>query len=109
MITADAAVNNKKTNLLKTLFFQGRHYKVSIILVSQKLKAIPSSLRVNASHLICFNLRNKSEEQDFFDENSCIEDIASKYNRATSEKYNFDKAAGKAYHNFEEESSSYYA
>lgn len=89
MITAQTAFNNKKCNLLKTLFFQGRHYKVSLVLVSQKLKEIPASLRVNASHLICFNLRNKKEERDFLEENCGIGNIMEKYSAATTEKYNF--------------------
>lgn len=106
MITADTAINNKKCNLLKKLFFQGRHYKISLILVSQKLKEIPSSMRVNASHLICFNLNNGKEERDFLEENCGIEDIVAKYKRATREKFNFlylDKTTNKAYHNFEVE------
>jgi hypothetical protein len=106
MITADTAINNKKCNLLKKLFFQGRHYKISLILVSQKLKEIPSSMRVNASHLICFNLNNRKEEKDFLEENCGVKDITTKYRAATSERYNFlylDKTTNKAYHNFEAE------
>jgi hypothetical protein len=106
MITADTAINQKKSNLLKQLFFQGRHYKVSLILVSQKLKEIPASMRVNASHLICFNLNNRKEEKDFLEENSGIKDIVTKYKTATSARYNFlylDKTTNKAYHNFEVE------
>jgi GTPase SAR1 family protein len=106
MITSEKAVNNKKTNLLKQLFFQGRHYKVSIILVSQKMKSIPSSLRVNSTHLICFDLRNKKEESDFLDENCGIDNVEEKYRTATSERYHFlyvNKMTGKAYHNFEVE------
>ena len=69
MITSDAAFNNKKCNVLKTLFFSGRHYKVSLIIVSQKLTEIPKSMRGNATHLICFNLKNAKEEKDFLEEN----------------------------------------
>ena len=106
MITAETAFNNKKCNLLKTLFFNGRHYKVSLILVSQKLKEIPPSMRVNASHLICFDLKNKKEEKDFLEENCGIDNIMEKYRSATSERFNFlyiDRTNGKSYHNFERE------
>ena len=106
MITCDAAINNRKSNLLKKMFFQGRHYNVSLILVSQKMKEIPPGMRVNATHIICFNLRNQKEEQDFWDENTYIEGIECKYCQATKEQYNFlyiDKSASKAYHNFEKE------
>ena len=106
MITAETAFNNKKCNLLKTLFFQGRHYKVSLILVSQKLKEIPASMRVNASHLICFDLKNAKEERDFLEENCGIENVKEKYKVATAERFNFlyiDRNTGKAFHNFEQE------
>jgi hypothetical protein len=105
MITSEVAFNNKKGNLLKTLFYQGRHFKVSLILVSQKLKEVPPGLRLNASHIICFNLKNKKEEHDFFEENRSIEAIEAKYELATKERFNFlyiDKMAGLAYHNFEQ-------
>lgn len=49
MITSDIAVNGKRGNLLKKLFYQGRHHKVSIILVSQKLRDIPLGMRINSS------------------------------------------------------------
>ncbi len=70
------------------------------------MKDIPSGMRVNSTHLICFNLRNKKEEQDFFNENSYIPSIDSKYYLATKEPYNFlfiNKVARSAYHNFEKE------
>jgi hypothetical protein len=106
MITAESAINNKNNNLLKRLFFQGRHYKISLILVSQKLKAISASMRINASHLICFNLNNRKEEKDSLDENCGVDDIATKYKTATRDRYNFlylDKTNNKAFHNFEVE------
>jgi hypothetical protein len=106
IITSDAAINNKHSNFLKRLFFQGRHYRVSIILVSQKLKSVPASLRLNATHLICFDLRNRKEEKDFFEENSGIEDIERKYNVATAKRFDFlyiNNITGTTYHNFETE------
>ena len=38
MIASKEAINNKSDNLLKTLFYQGRHYKISLILVTQKMR-----------------------------------------------------------------------
>jgi len=103
MITSSQAVNRKRGNLLKKIFYQGRHHKVSIILVSQKLKDIPLGMRINSTHIICFNLRNKNEEQAFLSENNYIEDLPSKYLEATSKPYNFlfiDKDSNAAFHNF---------
>ena len=106
MITSSDAVNGKRGNLLKKIFYQGRHHKVSIILVSQKLKDIPLGMRINSTHIICFDLRNKNEEESFLSENNYIDDLPEKYNKATTEKYNFlyiNKENGKAYHNFTKE------
>ncbi len=106
MITSSEAVNNKKSSLLKQLFYQGRHHKISLVLVSQKMKDIPVGMRTNATHLVCFNLRSKQEEEGFFRENDYIDDLEAKYRAATAEPYNFlyvNKVTGKAYHNFEVE------
>ena len=103
MVTSSDAINGKRGNLLKKIFYQGRHHKVSIILVSQKLKDVPLGMRINATHTICFDLRNKHEEDAFLDENNYIDDLPSKYRQSTSEKYNFlylNKEDGSAYHNF---------
>ena len=104
MITSSEAVNGKRGNLLKKIFYQGRHHKVSIILVSQKLKDVPLGMRINSTHIICFDLRNKHEEDAFLEENNFIQDLPSKYHTATKDKYNFlyiNKDDASAYHNFE--------
>jgi len=103
MINSSDAVNGRRGNLLKKIFYQGRHHKISIILVSQKLKDIPLGMRINSTHIICFNLRNKNEEDAFLEENNYIEDLPKKYTEATTEKYNFiyiNKETGNTYHNF---------
>jgi hypothetical protein len=106
MITSSDAISGKRNSLLKKIFYQGRHHKISIILVSQKLRDIPLGMRINSSHIICFNLRNKSEEEAFLSENSFVEELRNKYTQATKEKYNFlymNKETGKVFHNFTEE------
>ena len=63
-------------------------------------------MRINSTHIICFNLRNESEEEAFLSENNYIENLPEKYAQATTEKYNFlyiNKETGKAYHNFTNE------
>jgi DNA helicase HerA-like ATPase len=106
MITSTEAINNKQNNLLKQLFYQGRHFNISLIVVSQKMKDIPVGMRTNSTQLLCFNLRNAQEERGFFEENNFIEELKKKYNLATSKQYDFlyiNKLTGKAYHNFEKE------
>lgn len=106
MITSEKAINKKTNSLLKTLFYQGRHYKVSLIITSQKLKDIPVGMRLNSTHLVCFNLKNNKEENGLFSENEYIDNLPHIYKVATSEKYNFlyiNKILNKAYHNFEKE------
>ena len=68
------------------------------------MKDIPSGMRVNATHIICFNLRNKKEQQDFLSENNAIDGLENHYQTATKDPYNFlyiNKQANKAFHNFE--------
>jgi hypothetical protein len=106
MITSSSAINSKQDSTLKRLFFQGRHYKVSIVLVSQQMKAVPLCMRINCTHLICFNLRNKKEEKCFVEENCAIDGIVEKYRAATSQQYSFlyvDKTSYAAFRNFEQE------
>ena len=91
---------------MKTLFYQGRHHKISLIITTQKIKDIPHGMRTNCSHIICFNLKNQKEERDFANENAYIADIHKHYVQATKEPYNFlyiNKELNKVYHNFETE------
>lgn len=104
MTCCEKVINNKQNNLLRALFYQGRHYKVSLVIISQKMKDIPLSLRVNSTHLICFNLKNAKEEESFFEENRNIREIESKYKTATEEPFSFlyiNKVSNVAYKNFE--------
>jgi hypothetical protein len=88
MINSSDAVNGRRGNLLKKIFYQGRHHKVSIILVSQKLKDIPLGMRINSTHIICFNLRNKNEEDAFLEENKadCQNRSGSSWNKRRQTK-----------------------
>ena len=46
---------------LRELFFNRRHARISVILISQTLKSIPPSLRRTASHLVVFRPPNAVE------------------------------------------------
>ena len=104
MITDTRAFNKRSGNLLNELAFMGRHHKVSFIITSQSYTSIQRPIRINASAVIAFNLKNKREEQTFLDEQSMWENVLNLYTLATSQKYGFlylNKDTGKAYHNFE--------
>ena len=105
-ITIDVLMNNKRHNVLKQLFTFGRSSKISVILISQRYKAIPLILRINSTHLIVFDLKNQKEEEGFLEENECfIDDIEAKYNNVVKkQRYNFfyvNKITRKAYNNFQ--------
>jgi len=53
-------LNNTYSNVVNQLFFKGRHYNISISLVSQVYK-IPRSIRLNTNCIVIFNGLNQSE------------------------------------------------
>tara|TARA_R110002126_G_scaffold121486_1_gene263068 strand:+ start:858 stop:1619 length:762 start_codon:yes stop_codon:yes gene_type:complete len=83
-------------NLLQKMFFNRRHLcgangSASIIATSQTYNKICPKLRKSASHLICFENRNKKEQENLFKEVILIPE--KEYNDVL--KYTFDKK-----HNF---------
>ena len=102
----NSAVNKNKTTLLDRLFMMGRHYKISLIITTQKYKQLPPTMRVNASHTIAFALSNITERKSFLNDHSHIKSIEQKYDIATSKPYHFlyiNKPKMKTFHNFVEE------
>ena len=53
---------------MHSLFTRGRHSQISTIVATQKFTAIHPIIRVNASELYVFRLRNHSDLQTFLDE-----------------------------------------
>ncbi len=47
--------------LLKKLFYNRRHYRLSIICLVQSYNAMPLPIRKTISHLACYTPRNKKE------------------------------------------------
>ena len=58
------AVMHRAGGVLETLFVRARHFGVSTIVSSQKLKLISSTVRVNLTALWIFRLRNHSDLLD---------------------------------------------
>ena len=79
-------------NALNQLLVRGRHSMISTFVLSQKLRAMGSLLRVNAQALIVFRLRNKLELDAIIEELSAVYDkrvLLSMYKLATAEPYSF--------------------
>jgi len=78
--------------LINGLFTKSRHSQISVIVGSQKFRALSNIIRVNASNLYVFKIRNYSDLQAFIDEVAAIapkDVILQMYNLATDEPYSF--------------------
>ena len=62
------------SKLLHGLFTRGRHDAVSVICPTQKYNVLAPIIRLNASSLYIFRLKNASELMSFIEENSAIVD-----------------------------------
>ena len=89
---ADAPLVSRNNKLLHSLFTRGRHSQISTVVATQKFNALSPIIRVNASDLYVFRLRNYSDLQAFLDEVSAIADknsILEMYSMATDEPFSF--------------------
>ena len=69
---ADDVKFSRNSKLLHSLFTRGRHSQISTVVATQKFNALSPIIRVNASDLYVFRLRNYSDLQAFLDEVSAI-------------------------------------
>ena len=58
---ADGPVFARQSKLLHSLYTRGRHNSISTIVSTQKFAAVHPTLRVNATSLIVYRLRNNKE------------------------------------------------
>ena len=89
---ADSPQFSRNSKLLHSLFTRGRHCQISTIVATQKFNALSPIIRVNASDLYVFRLRNYSDLQTFLDEVSAIASkdvILEMYNLAVDEPFSF--------------------
>ena len=89
---ADSPDFSRKSQLLHALFTRGRHSGISTIVSTQKFTALHPIIRVNATELYVFRLRNYRDLETFIEEVSALIDKKSLmeiYNLATSEPYSF--------------------
>ena len=89
---ADSPDFSRKSQLLHALFTRGRHSGISTIVSTQKFTALHPIIRVNATELYVFRLRNYRDLESFVEEVSALIDKKSLmeiYNLATSEPFSF--------------------
>ena len=89
---ADNPEFSRQSRLLHSLFTRGRHSGISTICSTQQFTALHPILRVNASELIVFRLRNYSDLITFLDEVCALIDkqtLLQIYNLATGEPFSF--------------------
>ena len=89
---ADSPDFSRKSQLLHALFTRGRHSGISTIVSTQKFTALHPIIRVNATELYVFRLRNYRDLEAFVEEVSALIDKKSLmeiYNLATSEPFSF--------------------
>ena len=89
---ADDANFTRKSKLLHALYTRGRHNSISTIVSTQKFAAIHPIIRVNATSLIVYRLRNNKELESFLEEVSGLtgkKELLEIYKIATRDEYNF--------------------
>ena len=89
---ADSPEISRHSKILHGLYTRGRHNSISTITATQKFAAIANIIRVNATELYMYRLRNYRDLETFIEEVSAVVDkktLMDIYNMATSEPYSF--------------------
>ena len=89
---ADSPEFSRHSKLIHALFTRGRHSQISTIVATQKFSALAPIVRVNASELYVFRLRNYQDLETFINEISALIDkksLLEMYKLATNEQYSF--------------------
>ena len=91
---ADSPSLHKKTgdSALDTLFIRGRHFQISTIVSTQKLRLISNAVRVNSQFLMVWRLRNQLEKDSLLEELTALlpkRDLEAMYEEAVREPYSF--------------------
>jgi hypothetical protein len=89
---ADSPAFSRHSVLLHELYTRGRHAAISSITSVQRYRVLSPIIRVNATALIVFRLRNTKEYEAICEENSAVvsrDEFRRLYQYATSEPYSF--------------------
>jgi hypothetical protein len=89
----DASVLHKGGgSVLNRLFLSGRHHSISTIVAVQKITLVSSPIRVNATGLLAFKVRNQKEYESIENEVTALVDrhtFREIWEESTSEPYSF--------------------
>ena len=90
---ADDPRFSRHSKLLHALYTRGRHNSMSTITSTQKFTALSPIIRVNATQLFIYRLRNYTDLQTFIDEVSALlkdkKTLLEIYSLATEQPYSF--------------------
>ena len=89
---ADDPKFSRHSKIPHALYTRGRHNSISTITATQKFSSIAPIIRVNATELYVYRLRNYNDLQTFIEEISALIDkktLLEIYNLATSEPFSF--------------------
>ena len=89
---ADDPTFSRQSKMLHALYTRGRHNSISSITATQKFSSIAPIIRVNATELYVYRLRNYKDLETFIDEVSAVADkktLLHIYKLATDEPYSF--------------------
>jgi hypothetical protein len=78
--------------LLSTLYIRGRHANISTFVLTQKYRALEPILRINATALFVFRLRNQKDLEAVVEESAALaprKDIERLYRRAVEKEFGF--------------------
>ena len=90
---ADDPSFTRQSRLLHACFTRGRHNSISTIVATQKFSCIAPIIRINATDLYVYKLRNYKDLECFVDEVSAVlpnkKDLLQIYHMATDEPFSF--------------------
>lgn len=89
---ADDPSFSRHSKILHALYTRGRHNMISTITATQKFSAIHPIIRVNATELYVYRLRNYRDLETFIEEVSAVADkktLLDLYHIATDEPFSF--------------------
>ena len=91
---ADSGYLNKKTgnSVVDTLFVRGRHFQISTLVSTQKLRLVSNAVRVNSQFFCIWRLRNQLEKDSLLEELTALvpkPQLEAMYEAAVAEPYSF--------------------
>ena len=87
---ADSAALSRRSVLLHELYTRGRHAGISTITSVQRYRSLSPIIRVNATSLVIFRIRNAKELEALSEENSAVvgkDQFKAIYDASTAEPY----------------------